>query len=91
MQIRTFSGIFFLSIVLFFPNLPSMETFTLKTEFIALSQLLKTMGMVGTGGEAKMRIQAGEVLVNDQVETQVRKKLRAGDKVTIDGQMIEIA
>lgn len=48
-------------------------------EFIQLNQLLKNLSMVGTGGEAKIRISEGEVLVNGEPEYQVRKKLRAGD------------
>jgi ribosome-associated protein len=38
---------------------------------------------VGTGGEAKIRIAAGEVSVNGEVCTQRGKKLRGGDRVTV--------
>lgn len=51
-------------------------------EYIELNKLLKTLNLVSTGGEAKFRIDEGEVMVNDAVETQKRKKLRPGDKVT---------
>ena len=47
--------------------------FKLKEEYIQLSNLLKTLGLVGSGGEAKLLIQDGLVIVNDKVETQVRK------------------
>jgi ribosome-associated protein len=50
-------------------------------EFIALNQLLKMMGLVETGGEANIRVDDGEVMVNDTIELQRRKKLRSGDKV----------
>jgi ribosome-associated protein len=50
-------------------------------EFIALNQLLKMMGLVETGGEANIRVDDGEVMVNDTIELQRRKKLRNGDKV----------
>ncbi len=59
-------------------------------EFIELNKLLKLLGLVGTGGEANMLIENGEVLVNDSVETQKRKKLRAGDKVEFEGNNITI-
>ena len=48
-----------------------------------LDQFLKHQGMVGTGGEAKIRIQSGEVLVNGEPETRRRKKLQSGDVVEI--------
>lgn len=51
--------------------------------FIKLSQFLKWQGLVQTGGEAKIIIQEGEVLVNDEVEKRRGRKLRTGDRVTL--------
>jgi ribosome-associated protein len=59
-------------------------------EFIALNQLLKMMGLVETGGEANIRVDDGEVMVNDTIELQRRKKLRSGDKVVYNKQEIII-
>lgn len=53
---------------------------------IRLDQFLKFMGLVATGGQAKLLIQEGEVLVNGQVETHRSRKLVSGDKVTLHGQ-----
>ncbi len=53
---------------------------------IDLDQFLKLTGLVATGGEAKLMIQGGEVMVNGEVETRRRKKLRAGDEVIFDGE-----
>ena len=39
-----------------------------------------------TGGEAKQRIQGGEVRVNGFQETQRGRKLEPGDRVELDGQ-----
>ena len=50
-------------------------------EFIELNKLLKLLKMVGSGGEANVRIENGEVTVNGIVETRKRNKLRAGDIV----------
>jgi ribosome-associated protein len=50
---------------------------------IHLDQFLKTCG-VATGGQAKLLIQGGEVLVNNQIETRRRRQLRHGDEVTLD-------
>ena len=59
-----------------------MEDFKLENqEYIQLNQLLKATGLVGTGGEAMIRIDEGNVKVNGAVETQRRKKIRVGDKV----------
>lgn len=54
---------------------------------IRLDDFLKAAGIVGTGGEAKVRIQAGEVLVNDAVETRRRRQLRSGDEVNWNSQV----
>ena len=64
-----------------------METREVKihTEYIKLEALLKFEGLTGTGGEAKERIQAGEVAVNGEVCTQRGRKLRTGDRVSLDG------
>ena len=43
-----------------------------------------------SGGEAKHRIQAGEVLVNGAIETHRSRKLARGDKVTIGGETMEV-
>ena len=68
-----------------------MKEFDLEGhEYIALNQLLKMMGLVETGGEANIRVDDGEVKVNDAVELQRRKKLRSGDKVEFNTQIIII-
>ena len=53
-----------------------------SAETIQLDQFMKLQGMVGTGGQAKLVIQGGEVLVNGQIETRRKKKLKQGDEVT---------
>lgn len=68
-----------------------MTTFHLHDHpFIELNKLLKIQNLVNSGGEAKLRIRDGEAIVNGQVETQVRKKLRAGDRVEFGGGIIVI-
>jgi ribosome-associated protein len=56
-----------------------------KEPFIRLDDFLKLTSRVRSGGEAKHRIQGGEVLVNGAVETRRSRKLVRGDRVTIDG------
>jgi ribosome-associated protein len=50
-----------------------------------LDQFLKFQGLVGTGGEAKQRIQAGDIKVNGVVETRRGRHLAPGDAVELDG------
>ena len=66
----------------------AQKTVSITTEFIKLEALLKLANLVGTGGEAKMLIQAGEVTVNGEVCTMRGKKLRPGDTVRFQGQEI---
>jgi ribosome-associated protein len=54
---------------------------------ICLEHFLKLRGIVGTGGQAKYMIQGGEVKVNGTVETRRRRKLVAGDSVSIGTQI----
>lgn len=56
-----------------------------------LQTFLKLSGLVETGGEAKFRIQGGEVWLNGQIETRRRKKLAIGDVVRYAGQELTVA
>ena len=47
---------------------------------------MKFANLVATGGEAKERIQVGEVTVNGEVCTMRGKKIRPGDDVCFAGQ-----
>lgn len=55
-------------------------------ESIKLDQFLKLAQVVQTGGQAKVLIQAGHVLVNGVVETRRGRKLCVGDTVQVDGE-----
>ncbi|MDD6024381.1 MAG: RNA-binding S4 domain-containing protein [Oscillospiraceae bacterium] len=57
----------------------------ITTEFIKLESFLKFAGAAETGGEAKNRIQNGEVLVDGEVCTMRGKKLLPGMTVELDG------
>lgn len=63
----------------------------IKEDFIKLDSLLKLANLVGSGGEAKMLIQNGKVLVNGQVCTLRGKKIREGDTVVYDNQQITVS
>ena len=68
-----------------------MNTITIQTEYIKLQDLLKYANLVGSGGEAKERVQSGEVLVNGEVCTMRGKKIRPGDDVLFAGAHYTVA
>lgn len=59
-----------------------MSTFSLEgRDTIALNDLLKITGLCGSGGEAKVVIAKGKVMVNGQVELRKTCKIRNGQVV----------
>ncbi len=59
-------------------------------EFIRLDNAIKLAGLTQTGGQAKLVIQGGEVLVNGEVCTMRGKKLRVGDKAEYNDTTVEV-
>ncbi len=57
----------------------------ITTEFIKLDSLLKFSGLTETGGEAKEIVQEGLVSVNGEICTMRGKKIRSGDRVSVEG------
>ncbi len=64
--------------------------FKLNDEYIELMKLLKFMNICMTGGEARIRIDNGEVDVDGETEFRKRRKLRTGAVVNIDNYQISI-
>ena len=67
-----------------------IEEVVINTEFIKLDQLLKWANFTGSGVEAKMFIQNGEVKVNEAVETRRGKKIYDGDVVEFAGEKVAV-
>ncbi len=63
-----------------------MKTIEITQEPVELFKLMKFESIVSSGGEAKYVISEGYVLVNDQVETRKRKKMKSGDTIEFNGQ-----
>ncbi|SEL05604.1 ribosome-associated protein [Colwellia chukchiensis] len=61
-----------------------------STQPIELCKLLKIANMVGGGGEAKIVISEGYVLLNNQVEFQKRKKIYHDDIIEFNGEVIQV-
>ena len=64
------------------------ERVKITTEYTKLDALLKFANAVATGGEAKIAIQEGAVLVNGEVCTMRGKKIRPGDRVELAGELV---
>ena len=61
-----------------------------RGEYVELCDLLKVENLTQSGGEAKAVIADGQVLVNGEVETRKRRKLRPGDVATFNGQTLRL-
>ncbi len=61
-----------------------------KRDFIRLDQFLKLRGVAGSGGQAKVLIQDGQVTVNGDAETRRGRKLRTGDVVAALGEELVV-
>ncbi len=58
---------------------------------LRLDHFLKRNAMSGTGGQAKLMIQNGDVKVNGEIETRRRRKLLVGDIVEVEGQQFSVS
>ena len=66
------------------------STFTLDGDYIELKALLKLTDLVSSGGEAKMLISEGQVLVDGQVELRKACKIRAGQQVQLGDVRVQV-
>lgn len=67
-----------------------VDTFELMGDYIELNKFLKALGLCVTGGMAKIAIEQGLVKVDGEVEYRKRCKIRNGQKIEFDGNIIEI-
>lgn len=66
------------------------EILNISGDVIPLDSALKFSGIVSTGGQAKIIIQAGEVKVNGEVCDKRTKKLKNGDKFEFENKLYEV-
>jgi len=68
-----------------------MHQFDLEgRDFIELNNLLKITGMCNSGGQAKLLIAEGLVQVDGKTETRKRCKIRKGQQVEFNGEIVEV-
>ena len=58
----------------------------IRGEGIRLGQLLKLVGAVGAGGDAKALLAEEPALVNGEPETRRGRQLRPGDEIRVGGE-----
>ncbi|HSI24954.1 MAG TPA: RNA-binding S4 domain-containing protein [Methylotenera sp.] len=64
--------------------------FELKGEYIALCDLLKTVGIAQSGGQGKVFVADGNVMVDGELELRKTAKIRQGQVVVCFGETIEV-
>lgn len=61
------------------------ETIAIREDYIKLDSFLKLCGAADTGGQAKLMVQEGKILVNGAPCLMRGKKIRPGDKIMFGG------
>jgi ribosome-associated protein len=67
-----------------------MPIVKIRKQPIELYKVLKLANIAASGGEAKMLVAEGQVMVNGVMETRKRKKLVDGDVIETDGVQIQV-
>lgn len=62
----------------------------IRDETIRLGQLLKLSGLADSGGEARMLLEEGAVVVNGEPEQRRGRQLRDGDVVEAGGETVRV-
>jgi ribosome-associated protein len=63
----------------------------IRDETIRLGQLLKLVGIIDSGSEAKEFLASRQVLVNNERETRRGRQLRRGDTIRVGEQQLLVA
>ncbi len=61
-----------------------MTTVPISDDSIRLGQFLKLAGLAGSGADARLLLDSGEVTVNGEQETRRGRQLHRGDRVEVD-------
>jgi ribosome-associated protein len=67
-----------------------MKKVSIKTEYITLGQLLKLVGEIAQGSDAKGFLQSANITVNGENEARRGRKLRSGDEIHINSNVYVI-
>jgi ribosome-associated protein len=64
--------------------------FELEGDYVELNQLLKLVGLCGSGGIGKQIVASGAVSVDGRQELRKTAKIRAGQQVSVDDVTITV-
>lgn len=67
-----------------------MRVVEINREPVELYKILKFEGLVTSGGEAKLLIGDGQVMVNGEVETRRRRKMLNADIIEFRGERLQL-
>jgi len=67
-----------------------MRDVLINREPVELFKILKFESLVNSGGEAKQVIEAGYVVVNNEVETRKRRKIVSGDVIEFNQEQLKV-
>ncbi len=62
----------------------------INTDYIKLGQLLKLVGLITNGAEAKMFLEENKVLVNNENESRRGRKIYSGDQIKVNEIEVEV-
>ena len=68
----------------------STVRFELQGEYVELNQLLKLVGLCGSGGIGKQIVASGAVSVDGRQELRKTAKIRRGQQVSVDDVTIAV-
>jgi ribosome-associated protein len=68
-----------------------MRDVSIGGDMIRLGQFLKLADLIDTGGEGKVLISSGDVVVNGEVDTRRGRQLHPGDVVEVLGREARVA
>ena len=66
-----------------------IKKFTIKGEYITLTQFLKEESVISSGGQAKCYLKENPVKLNGELEDRRGKKIHAGDVLNLAGEEYE--
>jgi len=62
-----------------------MKKIPIHGDYMTLGQLLKSIDLIASGGEAKVFLQSYQVLINGEQDDRRGRKLYPNDKVDVEG------
>jgi ribosome-associated protein len=68
-----------------------MRDVSIGSDMIRLGQFLKLADLIDTGGEGKILIASGDVVVNGETDTRRGRQLHPGDVVEVQGRSARVA